>query len=157
MITISISTFLLMLCVAIHQRQHKKILANERYLASTKECLDFFTKTTLFVNTSVSFIQKDARTLALELVPDEKHPAGRHLEIHLNGQQRTKDTMNMLTKHIQAFSWSYWEPERKDWIKFDIGKTYSQLDFIRVILWGKNGKPLDVFIYSCYVSTHKQL
>ena len=153
MVTISISAFLLTLCFTIHQRHQKKILANERYLETQKECLDFFTKTTLFVGTSVCFTQKDARTLELELVPDEKNPQGRRLEIQLNGQQHTKNTLNIPTKYIQEFSWSYWDFKWNRWRNFNTKETYSNLSFIQVTLRDRNKKPLDTFIYSCYTNT----
>ena len=153
MVTISISAFLLMLCFTIHQRQHKKILSNERYLRTQKECLDFFTKTTLFISVSVCFTQKDARTLELQLAPDEKNPQGRRLEIQLNGQRHATNTLNISTKHIQEFSWSYWDFKGNQWTNFNTGKTYSNLSFIQVTLWDRNRKPLDTFVYSCYTNT----
>ena len=67
MITISISTFLLILGFVIYQKQHKKVLSNEHYRSSPKDGLTFFAKTTLFISTSTRFVQKDAKTLALEL------------------------------------------------------------------------------------------
>ena len=153
MVTISISAFLLTLCFTIHQRQRKKISINKRYLGAQKECLDFFIKTTLFVDTSVSFTQKDARTLELELVPDEKNPQGRRLTIQLNGQRHATNALNIPTKYIQEFSWSYWDFRGNQWANFNTRETYSNLSFIQVILWDKNKKPLDTFIYSCYTNT----
>ena len=153
MVTISISAFLLMLCFTIHQRQRKKISIKEYYLGAQKECLDFFIKTTLFVDASVSFTQKDARTLELELVPDEKNSQGRRLTIQLNGQRHAKNTLNIPTKYIQEFSWSYWDFKGNRWTSFNTGKTYSNLSFIQVTLWDRNRKPLDTFVYSCYTNT----
>ena len=153
MITISISAFLLTLCFTIHQGQHKKISTNQCYLGTQKECLDFFTKTTLFVSASVCFTQKGARTLELELVPDEKNPQGRCLTIQLNGRRHAANALNIPTKYIREFSWSYWDFKGNQWTNFNTGKTYSNLSFIQVTLWDKNKKPLDTFIYSCYTNT----
>ena len=152
MVTISISTFLLTLCFAMHQRQHKKHLAHERYFGIQKECLDFFNKTTLSIATSLRFTQKDTKTLALELAPDKQHPEGRHLEIQLNGQQRSKDVLPVTSQYIQTLSWFYWASQENKWVKFDIGIPYFNKRFIKVILKGKGQNTLDTFVYSCYAN-----
>lgn len=152
-LTISISAFLLVFYCTAQQRQHQKHLAYERYLGEQKECLDFFTKTSLLIATSLRFTQKDTKTFALELAPNKQYPEGRHLEIQLNRQHNIKDTLNISTQHIHEFSWFYWDFQRNEWVKFDLKTPYANKSFIKVILKDKSQKALDTFVYPCYVNT----
>ena len=151
-LTISIISILIMLCYTVYQRQHKKILSNECYLDTKKECLNFFTKVSQFMHISLHFLQKNAQTLALELAPTEENISKRHLEIQLNGKQRNKNILNFRSKHIYEFSWTYWDSQKKMWKILELGKIYSNLSFIKVMLLDKNKKILDTFVFSCLVS-----
>lgn len=152
MITISISAFFLTFCYEVHRRHLKKSLFEKHHLRAKKECLDFFTKVAPFIYMSTQFTQKNTATMVLKLPPIEENNLERHLEIRLNGKQRSKDTLNMLTKHIREFSWAYWDSTKKQWVTFENEKPYATLSFIKATLWDKNKNPMDSFVFSCQMN-----
>ncbi|MGX8716724.1 MAG: hypothetical protein ACSW8C_01895 [bacterium] len=152
MLTISISAFLLFICYGILQKQQKKPSFNKNNISAKRECLDFFTQVAPFTVISTKFTPQNATTIALELLPPNENGAQRHFTIQLNGKFGNKDTLNIATHHIQNFSWAYWDSQRRKWQGLKNGTTYSGLNFLKVILWGKNKKVLDTFIFSCDLS-----
>ena len=138
MIAILISSSLLILCYTLYRGQYKKILLREQQFERQKECLDFFTKISPFIHIASNFKQKDTRTLVLDLFPCEENTPRRPLEIQVNGNKQNKATLLIISRHIQEFSWFYWDSDKNNWVKFENGKTYSNLRFIKVTLLDKN-------------------
>ena len=168
-ITISITTFFLIIGYRIHQNQSRKTQISNHYLGAKKECLDVFMEIAPFIYTSTCFIQKNPQTLELKMIPDEKfitHNATisnnngipkRDFTIQLNGKFRNKNTLNVPTKHIHAFSCAYWNSSKNKWQTFTLGqsypnKTYPSIDFVKITFFDEHKNILDTFVFSCCLS-----